>query len=188
MKFDEKKLLADLQKLTPAERVKYLESLAVEAKNELLETEKALKQSQEMLEKQRGDMLKKALREEHTLLEQREYQERLEKQKKELSSVLEKQGSDLEANVERERARLPPNHPIVGLYTQLRGIQQYYQEQQEIDYGRQIVLQEIRKDVVDVLNKYQEVPEEMKEIADATYRLVKDLLGQQQTNQTRYEP
>lgn len=189
MKFDEKKLLADLQHLTPEERVKYLESLTKEAKNEISETEKALKQSQEMLDKQRQDMLKKVLQQEKTHLQQQEYQQRLEKEKKkkELSSVLESQGSNLEANVERE-ARLPATHPIVGLYTQLIGMQQYYQEQQEIDYGRQIVLQEIRKDVVDVLNKYQEVPEEMREIADATYRLVKDLLGQGQSDRTRYEP
>ena len=191
MKFDEKKLQADLEKLSAAERVKYLESLALQAKNELSETEKTLKQSEELLEKQRQTMLKKALGEEQKLLQQQEYQQRLEKEKekKELSSMLEKQGTDLEANIERERARLPATHPIVGLYTQLRGMQQYYQqEHQEVDYARTIVLEDIRKDVVDVLNKYQEVPEEMKEIADATYRLVKGLLNQSASDRTRYEP
>ena len=188
MKFDEKKLQADLQKLSPEEKVKYLESLAEQAKKELFDTETALKKSQELLEKQRQNMLKNVLREEQVLLAERERQQRTEKEKKELSSMLEKQGTDLEANIEKEQARLPATHPIVGLYTQLRGIQQYYQEHQEVDYARAIVLAEIRKDVVDVLNKYQEVPEEMKEIADATYRLVKGLLNQSASDRTRYEP
>jgi uncharacterized membrane protein (UPF0182 family) len=187
MEYNNKKIADTIAKMTPEERVKYLEKLTAEAKKEMTETENMLKESQQLLEKNKQEMLKQALLQEKKLLQDREERKRLDEQRAELSKLLEKEGKDLEAQV--ENARLPQSHPIVGLYTQLQQIRYNYQQQDAVvDYARTTVIQDLRKEVIDVLTQYKEIPEEMKELADATYRLTKELLGEHKADMKKYFP
>ena len=68
MIYDEKKVREDLLKMTPEERVKYLEKLSHDAKKEMQETEKLLKQSEELLQKNRNDMIQQAILDEQKML------------------------------------------------------------------------------------------------------------------------
>ncbi len=176
--------------MTPEERIKYLEELTSQTKKDLVEREKVLKESQELLERNRHDMLQQALLQEQKLLKEQEERKKLDDQRTELSKYLEKskdlekQGKDLEANV--QNTRLPQGHPIVGLYTQLQQMKYNYQQQDaEIDYARTIVIEDLRKEVVEVLRQYKEITEEVKELADATYKLTKELLGDTATANTK---
>ena len=72
MEYDQNKVAQALAKMTPEERVKYLEKLAAEAKKDLQSTEQAVKQSQELLEKNRKELIKHALLEEQKLLKEHE--------------------------------------------------------------------------------------------------------------------
>lgn len=189
MEHDPQKLAATLAKMTPPERIQHLEKLAEQTKKEMQETETFLKKSQELLEKQRHTMIQHALDDEKKRLRDLEEKKKLENQREELSKYLEQDRKDnLEGAV--AQARLPASHPVVGLYTQLQQMKDTYQEESQVavDYARVVVLQDIRKEVIDVLNQYKEIPEEMKELADATYRLTKELLGEQAQNSRKYAP
>ncbi len=187
MEYDQNKVAQALAKMIPEERIKYLEKLAAEAKKELQNTELAVKQSQEFLEKNRKDMLKQALLQEQKLLKEQEERKKLDDQRFELSKHLEKEGKDLEAQA--QNARVPQEHPLVGLYTQLQNIRYNYQQQDAVvDYARTTVLQDLQKEVIEVLGQYKEMPDELKEIADATYRLTKELLGEQNAPKQKYFP
>lgn len=187
MDFDQKKVADIIAKMTPAERIKYLEKFTTQAKKEMGETEKALKESQDLLDKNRQELLRYALQQEKKLLKEQDERKKLDDQRVELSKLLQKEGKDLEANI--ENARLPQGHPIVGLYTQLQQIRYNYQQQDtEIDYARTTVLQDLRKEVIEVLQQYKEIPQEMKELADATYRLTKELLGDHVADRKKYFP
>ncbi len=187
MEYDQKKVAETLAKMMPQERIKYLEKLAAEAKKDLTNTEQAVKQSQELLEKNRKELLKHALLQEQKLLKEQEERKKLEDQRLELSKYLEKEGKDLETQA--QNARVPQEHPIVGLYTQLQSIRYNYQQQDAVvDYARTTVLQDLHKEVIEVLGQYKEMPDELKEIADATYRLTKELLGEQNAPKQKYFP
>ena len=154
------------------------------------ETELFLKQSQELLEKNRKDLMKQAFSDDQKRLrdlEERKKKEEREEQQEGLGRLLvqEEKEKSLEAAVRQER--LPANHPIVGLYNQLQQVMYSYRDTTEVDYARAIVLEGIRRDVVELLSQYKEVPEEMKEIATATYRITKDLLGEDAVKR-RYMP
>ncbi len=188
MEYNKEKMHEKMAKMMPEEKIKYLEELTNQAKKEMTETEIALKESQALLEKNRQDMLKQALLLEQKLLKEQEEKKRLDDQRAELSKLLEKEGKDLEANVQNAQ-RLSKGHPIVGLYTQLQQIKYNYQQKDaEVDYARAIILEDIRREVIEVLRQYKEIPEEIKELADATYRLTKDLLGDKTRDTRRYFP
>ncbi len=187
MEYDQDKVAQALTKMTPEERIKYLEKLSAEAKKELHTTEQAVKQSQDLLDKNRKELLKHALLQEQKLLKEQEERKKLDDQRLELSKYLEKEGKDLEAQA--QNARVPQGHPIVGLYTQLQNIRYNYQQQDAaIDYARTTVLQDLQKEVIEVLGQYKEMPDELKEIADATYRLTKELLGDNVAPKQKYFP
>ena len=187
MEYNKEKIADTIAKMTPEERIKYLEKLTAQAKKEMTETENMLKESQQLLEKNRHELLKNALGQEKKNIQEREERKRLDDQRADLSRLLEKEGKDLEANI--ENVRLPQGHPIVGLYTQLQQIRYNYQQQDAIiDYARTTVLQDLRKEVIEVLTQYKEIPEEMKELADATYRLTKELLGENKVDMKKYFP
>ena len=187
MDFNQKKIADTIAKMTPEERIKYLEKLTTEAKKEMTETENMLKESQLLLDKNRHELLKNALVQEKKILHEQEERKRLDDQRAELSKLLEKEGKDLEAQA--QNARVPDGHPIVGLYTQLQNIRYNYQQQDAIvDYARTTVLQDLRKEVIEVLTQYKEIPQEMKELADATYRLTKELLGENKADMKKYFP
>ena len=187
MDFNQKKIADTIAKMTPEERIKYLEKLTTEAKKEMTETENMLKESQLLLDKNRQELLKNALVQEKKILHEQEERKRLDDQRAELSKLLEKEGKDLEAQA--QNARIPDGHPIVGLYTQLQNIRYNYQQQDAIvDYARTTVLQDLRKEVIEVLTQYKEIPQEMKELADATYRLTKELLGENKADMKKYFP
>ena len=187
MDFNQKKIADTIAKMTPEERIKYLEKLTTEAKKEMTETENMLKESQLLLDKNRQELLKNALVQEKKILHEQEERKRLDDQRAELSRLLEKEGKDLEAQA--QNARVPEGHPIVSLYTQLQNIRYSYQQQDAIvDYARTTVLQDLRKEVIEVLTQYKEIPQEMKELADATYRLTKELLGENKADMKKYFP
>jgi hypothetical protein len=141
----------------------------------------------ELLEKNRKELLKYSLLQEQKLLKEREERKKLEDQRLELSKYLEKEGKDLETQT--QNARVPQEHPIVGLYTQLQSIRYNYQQQDAVvDYARTTVLQDLHKEVIEVLGQYKEMPDELKEIANATYRLTKELLGEHNTPKQKYFP
>lgn len=191
MEDNTQKLAEALTKMTPAERVKHLEKIAEQTKKELQERENFLKKSQELLEKQRHDMVQHAINDDKKRLHDFEEKQKLEKQREELSKYLqEEKKNSLESAVSQNPSRLPLNHPVVGLYNQLQQLRDTYQEENAniVDYARTTVLQEIRKEVIEVLQQYKEVPEEMKEIADATYRLTKELLGEHFQESKKYFP
>lgn len=169
----DKKIADTIAKMTPEQRVKYLEDITVNAKKQITETERLLKESQELLEKNRREIVRKALLDDQKRLKDQEEFKRKE-DKKEISSLFESYGNELEKNV--ENARLPSTNRIVGLYTQLQQLRYYQSDDGEVDYARVIILQDIRKEVLEVLRQYKEVPDEVKELADATYRLTKELL------------
>ncbi len=187
MEYNNKKIADTIAKMTPEERVKYLEKLTAEAKKEMAETENMLKESEHLLEKNKQELLRSALLQEKKILQENEERKKLDDQRADLGRLLEKEGKDLEANI--ENARLPQGHPIVGLYTQLQQIRYSYQQQDvPVDYARTTVLQDLRKEVIDVLTQYKEIPEEMKELADATYRLTKELLDEHKADMKKYFP
>lgn len=187
MEYDQDKVAQALAKMTPEERIKYLEKLSAEAKKDLQNTEHAVKQSQELLDKNRKELLKQALLQEQKLFKEQEERKKLDDQRLELSRYLEKEGKDLETQA--QNARVPQGHPIVGLYTQLQNIRYNYQQQDAVvDYARTTVLQDLQKEVIEVLGQYKEMPDELKEIADATYRLTKELLGDSAAPKQKYFP
>lgn len=185
MEYDQNKVAQALAKMTPEERIKYLEKLAAEAKKELQNTEQVVRQSQDLLDKNRKELLRQALVQEQKLLKEQEERKKLEEQRRELSKYLEKEGKDLETQA--QNARIPQGHPIVGLYTQLQNIRYTYQSQDAVDYARTTIVQDLQKEVIDLLSQYREMPDELKEIADATYRLTKELLGEN-TPKQKYFP
>lgn len=190
MDYDHDKVAAALVKMKPEERIKYLEKLAAEAKKELQTTEHVVKQSQELLEKNRKELLKHALLNEQKLSKEQEERKKLDEQRLELSKYLEKEGKELETVAQNAQNTLVPNkHPIVGLYTQLQHIRYNYQQQDApVDYARVTVLQDLQKEVIEVLGQYKEMPDELKEIANATYRLTKELLGENTAPKQKYFP
>ena len=189
MEYDQNKVAQALAKMTPEERIKYLEKLAAEAKKDLQSTEQAVKQSQELLDRNRKELLKHALLQEQKLLKEHEERKQLDEQRMELSKYLEKEGKELETVAQNaQNIRAPKGHPIVGLYTQLQNIRYNYQQQEAVDYARTTVLEELRKEVLEVLQQYKEMPDELKEIADATYRLTKELLGANAASKQKYFP
>ncbi|PIN79098.1 hypothetical protein COV16_05100 [Candidatus Woesearchaeota archaeon CG10_big_fil_rev_8_21_14_0_10_34_8] len=176
MEFDKDKLDADLAKMDPDERVKRLKQLEEEAKKKLQETEFMLKHSQELIKKNKQTMLQQAIQEGEKLFHDRKEKERLESQKEELSRIFEekKDKEDLERSL--SDVRLPETHPIVGLYNQLQDIRYNYSGEDIFGYASERI-PKIREELIEMLNQYKQVPEAMKEIADASYRLTKDLLG-----------
>ena len=187
---DVQKLAETLTKLSPAERVKHLEKLADQTKKELQERESFLKKSQELLEKQRHDMIQHSIDDEKKRVRDLEERKKLELQREELSKYLEQDRKDNLEGAVSASPKLPASHPVVGLYNQLQQLRDAYQDESAvpIDYARTTVLQDIRKEVVEVLRQYKEVPEEMKELADATYRLTKELLGEHAQDSKKYFP
>lgn len=188
-----KEKLADtiekLEKMSPVERVRHLEGVATEIKKGMQESEQFLKQSQELLEKNKNEMLKQAISQEQKALREREERKRIE-EREELSRLLieqeEKEKQNLENNI--RNTRLPTSHPIVNLYNQLQQVRYTYHDNAGLmDYSQTTLLEGIRRDVIELLSQYKEVPEEIKEIASATYRLTKDLLGEA-TAKARYIP
>ena len=95
MEYDQNKVAQALAKMTPEERIKYLEKLAAEAKKDLQSTEQAVKQSQELLDRNRKELLKNALLQEQKLLKEQEERKKLDDQRAELSKYLEKESKDL---------------------------------------------------------------------------------------------
>ncbi|MBI5072689.1 hypothetical protein HZA99_02635 [Candidatus Woesearchaeota archaeon] len=188
MEQDTQNLADALAKMTPAERVKHLEKLAEQTKKELQERESFLKKNQELLEKQRHDMIQHSIDDDKKRLRDFEEKQKLEHQREELSKYLqEEKKNSLEGTV--SSSRLPATHPVVGLYNQLQQLRDSYQEEDvAVDYARTTVLQDIRKEVVEVLRQYKEIPEEVKELADATYRLTKELLGERVQDNKKYFP
>ncbi len=189
MEDNTQKLAETLTKMTPAERVKHLEKLAEQTKKELQERESFLKKSQELLEKQRHDMIQHSIDDDKKRLRDFEEKRKLEQQREELSKYLdEERKNTLEGAV--ASSRLPASHPVVGLYNQLQQLRDSYQDENvgPVDYARTTVLQDLRKEVVEVLRQYKEMPEEVKELADATYRLTKELLGERAAETKKYFP
>lgn len=181
MDYDQQKLADALAKMKPEERVKHLEEVSAKVKKEMQETELFLKQSQELLEKNRKELMKHALSDDQKRLrelEERKKKEEREEQREGLGRLLEQEEKEKSLDAAVRREKLPANHPIVGLYNQLQQVMYSYQDTTEVDYARAIVLEGIRREVVELLSQYKEVPEEMKEIATVTYRLTKDLLGE----------
>lgn len=193
MDYNKEKLadtLEKLEKMSPVERVKHLEGVATEIKKEMQESEQFLKQSQELLERNKNEMLKQAINQEQKALSEREERKRTE-ERGELSRFLFEQEEKEKQNLENSvrNTRLPSTHPIVNLYNQLQQVRYTYREDTAtMDYNQTTtILEGIRRDVIELLSQYKEVPEEMKEIASATYRLTKDLLGEAAANR-RYIP
>jgi hypothetical protein len=183
MIYDEKKVREDLLKMTPEERVKYLEKLSHDAKKEMQETEKLLKQSEELLQKNRNDMIQQAILDEQKMLREQEEKKKFEEQRQELTKFFEQEQQGLEANVQ-DAPRLPESHKMVGVYNRL---QELKETEHDSVYMHNTV-QELRKEAVDILNHYKQMPEGMREIADATYRLSKELLGENAIDTKKYFP
>jgi phenylalanyl-tRNA synthetase alpha subunit len=184
MEYDKEKLQEKLAEMTPEERLKHLKHIETEAKKKLQETEAMLKISQELKEKHKGEMLQQAIQEGEQLLQDRLHRKRQEARQEEISALLEEEEKDLEGQV--ASVRLPVTHPVVGLYSQLRGIQYSYVPEGAESDARITVLPEIREELIEVLSQYKEMPEAMKEIADAAYRLTKDLLGERVAEAKKY--
>jgi hypothetical protein len=181
---DKETLKQKLAAMKPDERLHFLEKIEADAKKKMQETELMLKESQRLKKKNQERMLKQAIEEGEQLLRDRAHRKRTEERRDVLDDYLLNKKEGLEGNV--EGARLPVTHPIVGLYSQLRGIQYSYNDNSGVDYARTTLLPEIRQELVAVLNEYKEVPQAMKEIADAAYRLTKDLLGERVADSKKY--
>ncbi len=174
-----------LSKMNPEERVKYLEKLSEDAKLKIQQTEKMLKESQELLERNRTELMRQALLDEQKMLRNQEEKRHFEKERKELTKFFkeEQEQNGLENSVQ-DAPRLPEDHKIVGLYNRI-------QELKETEHNpayMQNTVHEIRRETAELLSHYKQMPEEMKEIADATYRLSKELLGENAVDTRKYFP
>lgn len=180
---DENTVSERLSHMNPEERVKYLEQLSQDAKLEIQQTEKLLKQSQELLERNRTELMRQALLDEQKMFHEQEEKKHIEKERQELTKFFEKEQEGIEGTVQ-DAPRLPEDHKMVGLYNRI-------QELKETDHPStylQNTVQEIRREAAEILSHYKQMPEEMKEIADATYRLSKELLGENAIDTKKYFP
>lgn len=186
MKYDESTVSEQLSKMTPEERIKYLEQLSKEAKEELEQTEKLLKQSEELLQKNRNEMVQQAIQDEQKMLREQEEKKRFEEQRQELTKFFEQDERGLEGAVQ-EAPKLPESHKMVGVYNRLQELKESYAEPASSAYIQNTV-QELRREALEVLSQYKQMPEGMREIADATYRLSKELLGENVVDTRKYFP
>ncbi len=184
MWYDKDTLREQLTKMKPDERLRYLEQIELEAKRKLQQTKELLEESHKLMKKNKEQLLKQAIEEGEQMLRDRTHRDNNEQKREELSQLLQQKQDNLEGQV--HSSRLPVSHPVVGLYSQLRGIQYSYKDDPAVDYARATLLPEIRHELIEVLSKYREVPDAMKEIADAAYRLTKDLLGESEAERKKY--
>ncbi|MFA6888445.1 MAG: hypothetical protein WC254_03035 [Candidatus Woesearchaeota archaeon] len=183
MDYDENIVSERLSTMSPEERIKYLEKVSQDAKQELQHTEKVLKQSQDLLERNRAELMKRALLEQQKTLHEQEEKKHFEQQNHELTRLFDNEQQGLEGSVQ-EAPRLPESHKIVGLYNRI-------QELKDADHTSMYVqntVQEIRREAGEILSQYKQMPEEIKEIASATYRLSKELLGENAIDTKKYFP
>ncbi len=186
MRYDKDEVSKELSKMTPKERVTYLEKLSKDAKEEMQETEKLLKESEELLHKNRNEMIQRAIHDEQKMLREQEEKKRIEEQRQELTKFFEQEEKGLEGAV-HDAPKLPESHKMVGVYNKLQELKDSYAEPASSMYVQNTV-QELRREALEVLNQYKQMPEEIKQIADATYRLSKELLGENAIDTKKYFP
>lgn len=157
----------DFKKLPPDERIKKLKQLEEENKKELKEAEKLIEESK--IEIQRTELSKEEPPEISQFIRKKEEQE---------------DKKNLESTVEHER--VPEEHGnIQYLFDQYDELKNFLGRTLN-NYDRERV-EEIYHNINNIAENYKHTSEELENVARATKRIVKDLLGEYQSN-VKYTP